>query len=327
MQNPALLSTGLSQQGIQRPINNPLNSQGSNANFSSNDQMNQNAAGLGQRFKAKDPSLEQAQAKMKRLGTLKQKLEKIFNDKYSEFKERINKSLKEKFDAELKRALFHLWKHYKNCLENPNREQCAEQLREHMQKIHNESAQFRMKYDQQKGEELAAEEATENILSKLIKDENNGQVDEFSNFYNKDGISDKNPEDRRRELESRINQNTKETEKINEKMRQIEASRTQNVYEIKLKMEKEGRDEMEEKSRELLMASVNTQIPEIGQIREEVKSLKYNYEETKDRWLRSGAGPDIGEQEIKRLEKELYELLKNKNRDHSASRSTNLRYH
>lgn len=111
---------------------------------------------------------------MKRLATLKQKLEKIFSDKYSQFKEKINKSLKEKFDAELKRALFHLWKHYKNCQENPNREQCAEQLREHMQKIHNESAGFRMKCDQNKSEELGAEEATENIVSKLIKDENNG---------------------------------------------------------------------------------------------------------------------------------------------------------
>ena len=61
---------------------------------------------------------------MKALGTQKQAFDQIFIQKYNEFKEQINKSLKERFDSELKRALYHLWKHYKNCLENPNQEKC-----------------------------------------------------------------------------------------------------------------------------------------------------------------------------------------------------------
>lgn len=80
---------------------------------------------------------------MRKLGTQKQALEQIFNNKYLEFKDHINKNLKEKFDAELKRALFHLWKHYKNCQDNPNKEMCNNQLRENMQKIYNESAECR----------------------------------------------------------------------------------------------------------------------------------------------------------------------------------------
>ena len=70
-----------------------------------------------------DPTSQQAnlareREKMKKLSSKKTKFDDLFKKKLTEFKDTINKNLKERFDKDLKRALYHLWKHYENCKKN-----------------------------------------------------------------------------------------------------------------------------------------------------------------------------------------------------------------
>jgi hypothetical protein len=64
-------------------------------------------------------NLAREKEKQKKLSSKKQKFDELFKKKLVEFKDAINKNLKERFDKDLKRALYHLWKHYENCTKFP----------------------------------------------------------------------------------------------------------------------------------------------------------------------------------------------------------------
>lgn len=74
----------------------------------------------------------------------------MFIEKYAQFKDSINKGLKESFDKELKKALYQLWKHYKNFLDNPNQDQCRQELLANMQKVSLDSQAYRREADKLK---------------------------------------------------------------------------------------------------------------------------------------------------------------------------------
>lgn len=324
--NYGQLSTGLSNVGQSRGLGNPLNSGNSTQSYTGNPMRSYGGART-QKDRQRDKNLDNAKEKMRKLGTQKQALEQIFNTKYLEFKDHINKNLKEKFDAELKRALFHLWKHYKNCQDNPNKEMCNSQLRDNMQKIYNESAECRAQSEQFRSEVMLKERNTANVISKAIKE---GTV------IGKSGVESSSKQkrdqntinERRNWLNTKITDYGKESELLTSKIKQIESQRNERVYDIKLKMEKEGRDEMEEKSRELLLMSVNTQIPEIRRLKSDVANLKVEYEQNRMEWINNGCGPNIGDIKIKELEKELYDLQKSKSGGNSySSRNSKLKYY
>ena len=81
---------------------------------------------------------------MKKQGNKKQKFDDLFKKKLAEFKDGINKSLKERFDKDLKRALYHLWKHYENCQKfGSDRDKIESQLNENLEKVRKETKDYK----------------------------------------------------------------------------------------------------------------------------------------------------------------------------------------
>lgn len=124
---------------------------------------------------------------------------------------------------------------------------------------------------------MIKERNTANVINKAIKE---GTVIGKTGMggSKKNNRDPKAVEQRRNWLNSKITEYNAESEELNTKIKILESQRNEKVYDIKLKMEKEGRDEMEEKSRELLLMSVDTKIPEIRVLKGDVAQLKVKFE-------------------------------------------------
>lgn len=143
--------------------------------------------------------------------------------------------------------MYHLWKHYENCQKYTDRSKVDNLLRENLEKVRKETKEFKMQA-QNFSKELVEEERS--ALSLI----NNNILDDAMVRDNHSGGN--NPSDlkaRESELTKNIYTYRTEVDKLKKEIDYMKDSRNDRVYEVKLQLEREGREEMEERARELVL--------------------------------------------------------------------------
>ena len=245
--------------------------------------------------------------KMKALGTHKQMMESLLDQKFKEFKTIINKNLKEKFDVELRRALFHLWKHYKNCNERPNLLNDFDRtIHESLKKVYVETDEVKEK-NRQLGDQVRDKEIeTTDVINRQIKEMSSGaQKDQQS----RRSPHETNIDQRRFFLESQIKELNREIERTDEKIKELQLGRQHRIYEAKIQIEEDGRQRMNEIQRTLTLEFCPTEgNPALEKLRNEVASLRTDYLAIQHDWVEAGHGPNPHDNRIKLLEHEYFDL-------------------
>lgn len=220
-----------------------------------------------------DPTSQQAnlareREKMKKLSSKKTKFDDLFKKKLTEFKDTINKNLKERFDKDLKRALYHLWKHYENCNKYSDRAKVDQLLKDNLEKVRKETKDFRIQASNQSKELIEEERETLAFINNnIIEDVNSAETQQSK-------LSDNQ---RKQELNNNIMKYQSEVTRLKKDINYMKESRNDRVYEIKLQLEKEGREEMEERARELVLTHCNDTDEEIRAQKFDVLDLKKKY--------------------------------------------------
>lgn len=267
-----------------------------------------------------DPSLNTAEGrmnavakereKMKALGTQKQMMEGLLENKFKDFKNIINKNLKEKFDTELKRALFHLWKHYKNCNEkNMSPEDIEKSIYESLRKVYFETNELKEKNRQLSDQVTMKEIETANVINKQIK-ENNTLSQPMNQPQPMGNMNQFDQTQRRYFLESQIGVINKENQMTENRIKELLDERPNRIYEAKLVLETQGRELMDEQSRRLTLEYCPTDQPTLVDLRNQVATLGNDYLSLKQQWIDRGCGPNPTDHKIMLLEQELFDLEK-----------------
>ena len=272
----------------------------------------------GNTYETRMMAVAKEREKMKALGTHKQMMESLLDQKFKEFKNVINKNLKERFDSELKRALFHLWKHYKNCNEKHEKHMTQEDIErsifENLRKVNFETNELKDKNrflaDQVRDKEIE----TTDLINKQIKEYSMiGNSKEQANSvsvrrpYNTEMTLDQ----RKYFLESQMQSFSGEVEKNMEAIKDIQRSRQQKVYEAQLHLENEGRERMSEIARGHILEYCPVDgNPGLLDLRNEVAYMKADYQQTRTEWIENGYGQNPIEYKINLLEQNLFDLEK-----------------
>ena len=111
-------------------------------------------------------------------------------------------------------------------------------------------------------------------------------------------------------MQYEISKNNVKKQKLEAKTKAIKDSRNDRLYEDKLKLEQEGREEMEEKARELLLMSTGGHEGNVAFLKNDVVTLRMEYENVKREWVNTGCDPTPGLTILRDLEKQLFELKK-----------------
>lgn len=244
--------------------------------------------------------------RMKILGTHKQMMETMLDEKFKEFRTVINKNLKEKFDNELKRALFHLWRHYRNCNEkNMTPEEIQKSTHDSLRKMLIETNELKDKNSQMNDVVRQKEFETTEFINRHIKEIN--QNNPSQNRYQDPNMQG----DRRRYfLESNINSMNGECKDLERKLKEHNDGRPTRLYEERVGLEVVGRELMDEYSRGVTIEQCPTDDPSLVDLRNRVAMYRNDYLSTKEQWTEGGYGTNPHEAKIRKLEQELFDLEK-----------------
>jgi hypothetical protein len=258
-------------------------------------------------FESRMMAVVKEKEKMKALGTHKQMMESLLDQKFKEFKTIINKNLKEKFDVELRRALFHLWKHYKSCNERPNLiNDFDRSIHESLKKVYVETDEVKEKNRQLADQVRDKEIDTSDVINRQIKEMSLGSSKDQQGRRSTQEI---NVDQRRFFLLSQINELSREIENTEEKIKELQQGRQHRIYEAKIQIEEDGRQQMNEIQRTLALEFCPVDgNPDLERLRNEVAMLRTDYVTIKSDWIEAGHGPNPHEHRIKSLEQEYFEL-------------------
>lgn len=246
--------------------------------------------------------------RMKALGTHKQMMEGLLDQKFKEFKNIINKSLKEKFDTELKRALFHLWKHYKNCNERPaGPEDQDRNVSSNLRKVNIETNEMKEKNRVLEEQVRIKEIETGDLINRQIKDHISSSGGQSSRPM-EISLLPQDINQRRYYLQEQLRNIPGEINEISRRTKELIEARPGIMYETKVSLEKLGREILDEKSRKLAIDLCPNDVPELAPLRNEVGSLSNEYAQTKAVWMESGLAGNPYDLRIQELEQELLDL-------------------
>lgn len=248
--------------------------------------------------------------RMKALGTQKQMMESLLDQKFKDFKNTINRNLKERFDTELKRALFHLWKHYKNCNErHMSNDEIEKSIYENLRKVYIETNELKEKNKSLAEQVRIKEIETTDIINRQIKENSMGT----SANNTRDQLESSQPMDinqKKYAIETQINNMKNENAAIERKIKEIQEGRQNRLYESKLHLEKQGRETMDECSHKLAVEYCPDETPNLISLKNEVANLSKEYESVKQQWIDAGCGPNPTDYKIRLLEQEQFDLEK-----------------
>lgn len=248
--------------------------------------------------------------RMKALGTQKQMMESLLDQKFKDFKNTINRNLKERFDTELKRALFHLWKHYKNCNErHMSHEDIEKSIYENLRKVYIETNELKEKNKSLADQVKIKEIETTDIINRQIKENSLGTTASSP----KEQMDPAQPMDinqRKRALETQISNLKSESVAIERQIKELQEGKQNRLYEAKLHLEKQGRETMDEYSHKLAVEYCPSDSQELAKMKQELIKLSSEYEAVKQQWIDSGCGPNPTDYKIRLLEQEHFDLEK-----------------
>jgi hypothetical protein len=243
--------------------------------------------------------------RMKALGTQKQMMESLLDQKFKDFKNTINRNLKERFDTELKRALFHLWKHYKNCNEkHMTPEDIEKSIYENLRKVHIETHELKEKNKALSEQVRIKEIETTDIINRQIKENSfGGQQKEVNQ-------PTANLEQRKYYLEAHIANLNNDNANVERKLKEFQDTKQNRYYEMKLGLEMQGRETMDEYARKLAVEYCPNDSASLVNLRNEVANLAQEYELVRNQWIEAGHGQNPTDYKIRMLEHEQFDLEK-----------------
>ena len=179
-----------------------------------------------------------------------------------------------------------------------------------MHKIAIESEEHRIESERLQRTVNEIEAETSNIINRAIKEGHSmNRASSPRKSRNQDRRHPQNA-DREAQMQYEMSKNNIRKQKIEAKMKAIKDSRNDRLYEDKLKLEQAGREETEEKARELLLMSTGGHDGSVAYLKREVVNLRMEYENTKREWVNTGCDPSPGLTILRDLEKQLFELKK-----------------